>query len=239
MLGNKIAGKPIRLGSTEHGTALADNFDIDICLPFRPDSFTSTAQMYSHLYDCLKPLVGKQFIVEARGQKKSIGVLLELRGEKRRIDIVPYKLTSLKSNKTSGYLFVNDPINPSYTKTDIHALNGMKLTETQKRIVIVLKYWKTKCEIPLSSHLLQNFVIDAYQRNKIPKGFTHKVIMVLKHIRDKMDVAVIRSVENTNNVLTNISDRKKVHIIEACGKLIEEYEYQPNSLVDHFKIELN
>lgn len=96
MLEDKIAGKPIRLGSTEHGTALTNNFDIDICLTFKPDSFKSTAQMYSHLYNCLDTLVRKQSIVAARGQKKSIGVLLELRGEKRRIDIVPYKINQLK-----------------------------------------------------------------------------------------------------------------------------------------------
>ncbi|MBD77335.1 MAG: hypothetical protein CL840_00175 [Crocinitomicaceae bacterium] len=237
-LGNKLSGEPMRLGSTEHGTALANNFDIDICLPFKPDSFASTAQMYLHLQDSLEQLMGRQSFIRTRGQKKSIGVLLELRGEERRIDFVPFKLTASKSsNTTSGYLYVNDSVNPTYTKTDIQALNSLRLTETQKKIVVALKHWKTKHRIPLNSHLLQNLVLDAYQRNSVPEKFTSKIMMVLRHIRDKMDVAVIRSVENTNNVLTDISDRKKAQIVRACRKTIEEYEYQPNSVTEIFEIE--
>lgn len=233
-LGDKLVGEPMRLGSTEHGTALADNFDIDICLPFKTDSFSTTSQMYDHLYDCVEELIGSQSIIESREQKKSIGIILKLRGEERKIDLVPYKLTASKGNKTSGYLFVNDPTKPTYTKTDIHALKSLKLTETQKKVVVALKHWKAKYDIPLSSHLLQNFVIDAYQRNRVPKGFTDKVMMVLRHIRDNMDVAVIRSVENTNNILTNIPDSKKAEIIGACKRTIEDFEYQPNSVVDIF-----
>lgn len=235
-LGDKLAGDPMRLGSTENGTALANNFDIDICLPFKPGSFTSTGEMFSYLNDCLEKLVGKQSIVDTRGQKKSIGVILELRGEKRKIDIVPYKITAAKGNKTSGYLYVNDPLNPTYTKTDVHALKSFKLTETQKKIVVALKHWKQKYDLPLSSHLLQNFVKDAYERNVVPRKFTHKIMMVLGHIRDNMDVAVIRSIENTNNILTDISESKKVEIVAVCKKAIEEYEYQPNSIVEIFAV---
>ncbi|HEY1040192.1 MAG TPA: hypothetical protein VGF30_12340 [Bacteroidia bacterium] len=236
-LGDKLAGEPMRLGSTENGTALANNFDIDICLAFKPGSFSSTGEMFTYLNDCLEKLVGKQSIIDTREQKKSIGVILELRGEKRKIDIVPYKITAAKGNKTSGYLYVNDPSNPTYTKTDVHALKNFKLTETQKKIVVALKHWKQKYNLPLSSHLLQNFVKDAYERNVVPRKFTHKIMMVLGHIRDNMDVAVIRSIENTNNVLTDISDGKKAEIVAACKKAIEEYEYQPNSVIETFGIE--
>lgn len=236
-LGDKLAGEPMRLGSTENGTALADDFDIDICLPFKPGSFSSTGEMFAYLNDCLERLVGKASIVETRDQKKSIGVIIELRGEKRKIDIVPYKLTDKRGNKSSGYLYVNDSSSPTYTKTDIHALKSFKLTETQKKIVVALKYWKRKNNLPLSSHLLQNFVVDAYEQNYVPKKFTEKVMMVLAHIRDNMDVAVIRSIENTNNILTDISESKKAEIVKACKSTIEEYEYQPNSVVDIFELQ--
>lgn len=235
-LRDKMAAEPMRLGSTENGTALADDFDIDICIPFKPGSFTSTGEMYSYLNNCLERLVGKQSIVNIRDQKKSIGVILELRGEKRRIDIVPIKITAKKGNKTSGYLYVNNPDNPTYTKTDIEALKRFKLTETQKNILVVLKHWKRKYEVPLGSHLLQNLIVDAYNRNRVPIRFTDKIMMVLGHIHDHMDVVFIRSVENTNNILTDISDSKKAEIVRACKKVIEEYEYQPNSVVNLFEL---
>lgn len=55
--------------------------------------------------------------------------------------------------------------------------------------------------------------------------------MVLKHIAKNLDVAVIRSIENTNNILTNICEQSKREIIDACQQAIDEYKYQPNSIV--------
>ncbi|MBL7933518.1 MAG: hypothetical protein JNL60_16555 [Bacteroidia bacterium] len=234
-LGNKLASEPMRLGSTEKGTALSDNFDIDICLPFKHSSFNSTVEMYEYVLNFLAGLVGRESIVRIRDQKKSIGVILALRGEEYKIDIVPYKITNKRGNKTSGYLFLNDSTRPSYTKTDVHALKSLKLTDTQKKIVVVLKHWKTKNNLPLSSYLLENLVIDAYHYNEVPRKFTKKVIMVLEHIHNNLDVAVIKSIENSNNVLTNISDSKKAEIVAACKKAIEDYEYQPNSVLDTFE----
>lgn len=235
-IGDKLAGDPMRLGSTEKGTALADKFDIDICLPFKPNSFSSIGEMYTYLLELLERMIGKESIKRIRDQKKSIGVFLELHGVEYKIDIVPYKITKVKGNKTSGYLYVNDPLNPSYTKTDIHTLKSFRLTETQKKIVLILKHWKTKNDLPLSSYLLENLVKDAYLRNSVPRAFTKKIIMVLQHIADNLDVAVIRSVENTNNILTDISDSKKTEIINASKKAIEDYQYQPNSVQEIFKV---
>lgn len=103
--------------------------------------------------------------------------------------------------------------------------------------MIILKHWKKKNDLPISSHLLENYVLDAYSyyKYKIPKTITKKVIMVLEHIKESIDSNVIRSVENTNNVLTNISDNSKQQIIYACKNAIEDYEYQPNSVVEIFE----
>ena len=59
--------------------------------------------------------------------------------------------------------------------------------------------------------------------------------MVLKHIANNLDIAVIRSIENTNNIITNIPESSKTEIIDACKALIDDCEYQPNSIIDAFK----
>lgn len=236
-LGHKLEGYPTRLGSTENGTALTDSFDIDVCLRFKPSSYPTTEDMYMHLHDCLDRLVGQHGIIETREQKKSIGVVFRLNGVKRKIDVVPYKLTAKRGNKSSGYLYVNDSINPTYTKTDIDAIKSFRLTDTQKKLVIALKQWRNNYDLPLSSHLLQNFVVDAYYHNYVPEKFTKKVIMVLSHIRDNIYDINIRSIENTNNILTDISENAKDEIVRACKKTIEEYKYQPNSIIDNFSID--
>ncbi|MCC6369946.1 MAG: hypothetical protein IT236_02950 [Bacteroidia bacterium] len=235
-LGDKLSGDPMRLGSTEKGMALADNFDIDICLPFKSDSYASTAEMYEDVFELMESLVGYHGIINVRDQRKSVGVIFELRGDEYKIDLVPYKITAKRGNKTSGYLYVNDSSNPSYTKTDIHKLKSFKLTETQKRIVVLLKHWKALNDIPLSSHLLEHLVKDASDYNQVPRNFTKKLVMVLRHIHDNLDTIVISSVENSNNIVTDISENKKTKITDACKKVLDDYEYQPNSILEHFEI---
>jgi len=235
--GAKISGDPMKLGSTEKGTAIREKFDIDICLPFKPGSFSSTEVMFNSVLNFLEKQVGTNSIVKVRDQKKSAGLIFELRDDKFKIDVVPYKLTN--GNSTSGYLYVNDrnifQNNSTYTKTDIHALKSQRLTETQKKLVVALKIWKTNYDVPASSFLLENLVLNAYNynRNHIPRNFTQKLLMVFNHIAENLKFTVIRSIENTNNILTNISDSDKNSIISACRKVIEEYEYQPNSIIKY------
>lgn len=237
----KISGEPIKLGSTVKGTALKEKFDIDIAIAFKSNSFQSTAVMFHEVFEFIDSLNGRYSIVEVRDQKKSIGVIFMILQQEHKIDIVPYKRSNSHRNNKAGYLYVNNSNflmdYSTYTKTDIHALNSIKLTEDQKRVIILLKHWKTKNNLPLSSHLLENLVVDAYKYNKykIPRDITQKTMMVFKHIADNLDVALIRSIENTNNILTNISNQSKNIIIDACIKAIEEYDYHPNSLIETFE----
>jgi hypothetical protein len=238
---NKWASEPFRIGSTERGTALRDKFDIDIALTFKKSSFRSTAEMFDDVANFLSNKIGYYSIIKVRDQSVSIGVFVVVNQKEYKIDVVPKKRTSTSGKKKSGYLFVNDSNfwrdNSSYTKTDFHALNSVRLTEVQKKIIIILKHWKVKNNLPLSSHFLESLVLDAYgvNRNRIPGNLTEKVVMVLRHIADNLDTAFIRSVENTNNVLTNISTESKVIIIDACIDAIKKYEYQPNSIIEMFK----
>ena len=227
---------PIQKGSTIEGTALKVKFDIDIYLLFRPESFRSIAEMFQEVLEFLETLPSKVPIKYIRDQKKSIGLIVLVNGCERKIDIVPCKVTRKRGNKTSGYLYVNDKSlwsdNSTHTKTDINELSKTRLSKMQKDILIVLKTWKLKKNLPLSSHLLKHLVLDAYAYTKNrPKSITKKIIMVLRHIAKNLEVAVIRGRENTNNILTNISKEDKKIIIDACVKTIQEYEYQPNSIV--------
>lgn len=233
-VGHLLAEEPTRLGSTEKGTALSDKFDIDIGLLFKPGSFDSTGKMYSYLLNLFEKYIGKESIIEVRDQKKSIGIVFLLSDREYKIDVVPNKQSF--SDQTSGYLFVNNGSNSSYTKTDFRALKSIRYSQTQKKIIILLKHWKGKNDLPFSSHLLQQLVKDAYRYNSVPKKFTQKVIMVMTHIRDNLDHITLRSIENTNNILTDISDSRKLEIINACNRAIEEYEYQPNSVIEIFEV---
>ena len=69
---NKLDGEPMKLGSTEKGTALRHKFDLDICLPFRPGSFSSTEEMYYSVLECMENYVGQDSVVKIRDQKNQL-----------------------------------------------------------------------------------------------------------------------------------------------------------------------
>jgi len=237
----KIVGHLIRVGSTEDGTAISENFDIDITVPFGHNSYKSTAIMYEQLLKFLKSNYKDKDLIKVREQRKSIGILFSIKNEKYKIDIVPFKLSekSNNDNNTAGYLYVNNDSlfgKASYTKTDITSLTSIHLTSTQQKILIALKTWKKNYAIPISSHLLKMFILDAYSNyvGKIPRDFTKKILMIITHLSINIRHKRIISVENTNNVLTNINELDKISIQKSCKKVLEDYQYQPNSILKYF-----
>lgn len=237
---NQLGGHILRIGSTEDDTALLNDFDIDISIPFKPNGFSSTATMYDELLQFLKNEYDDKDLVKIREQKKSIGLIFQISGEDYKIDVVPYKLTAGSKNKTAGYLYVNASSvfgSDSYTKTDIPSLKSINLSPTQQKLLISFKNWKQKYSVPISSHLLRLLILDAYDYNggKIPRDFTKKILMVAQHITDNIMDRRIVSIENTNNVLTDISEANKREIQKACNNVIKDYSYQPNSLLRYFE----
>jgi hypothetical protein len=226
-----------RLGSTVNGTALKHKFDIDLGVNFRSNSFNSIDDMYDSVFSFFESLIGRHSVTRLRRQKKSIGVYILIGDQEHKIDIAPCKLS--KNSRGAGYLRVNDNSlfgRSTITKTNIKTLSSVKLSITQQRITVFLKKWRDDNDLPMGSHLLQNLVLDAYAyAASIPNGFTAKIVMVLRHISRNLDVAVIRSKENSNNVITNIPEVDKARIISAAKEIVEDYDYQPNSILNLLK----
>ena len=237
---NQLGGHILRIGSTEENTALSDNFDIDVSIPFKPNSFSSTAVMYDELLQFIKNEYEDKDLVKVRPQKKSIGLIYQIGKENYKIDVVPYKLTKGSNNKTAGYLYINSNSifgNDSYTKTDISSLKSIRLSPVQQKLLMSFKNWKQKFSIPISSHLLRLLILDAYDWNKgnVPRDFTKNILMVIHHIKDNIMDRKIVSVENTNNVLTDMSNSDKRLIKRACESIINDFIYQPNTILAYFE----
>jgi hypothetical protein len=235
----ELGGTIARIGSTEENTALTDDFDIDLIVPFAPLSFPSIESMYDELYCFIENNFSDEDLIKIRPQKKSIGLIFNLDGDEYKIDVVPYKLSPKKGNKTSGYLFVNNNSffkNDTFTKTDIAKLKEIKLNPTQQKIHVAIKNWKRNFDVPLSSHLAKHLIMEAYIANQgiIPRDFTKKLIMVIRHIHNQIQFTRIISVENTNNILTNIVPTIKEQIQISCNDILEDYDYQPNSILNYF-----
>lgn len=233
--------KPIyRTGSTQNGTALADDFDIDIVLEFRSGTFSSTQEMYDSVYQSLYELEDND-LMKVRRQRKSIGVLFKSDTGEFKVDVVPVKRSMAFNKRTSaGYLHMESRSwfkDNSRTKTDIKALNSVCLTPMQKELLILLKNWRNNYSVPIGSHLLKSMIKDAYKCNngKLPQDRTKKLVLVVRHIRDSIHFKKLVSVENSNNILTDISEMDKDTIYNSCKNVVQDYEYQPNSILNYFE----
>lgn len=237
----ELSDVPFQWGSNAKGTAIEGKSDFDIMVRFHRNSFTMQ-EMYYTVLDTFKENFYDPAIVEVLDQKKSIGLVFNFRDEKVRIDVVPMRDIDFNPRNTASNLFVNNKglfSKPSITKTNIPLQASLPLTPTQKKLIIMLKKWKADNDVPISSYMIQLLVVKAYEknRNSIPRKLTHKLMLVLDFIAENINTIRLISPENTNNIVSDISISDKETIRKKALKVVEEYEYHPNTIQSFFILE--
>ncbi len=237
---DKLKIDPFAFGSTEKNTALHDHFDIDLCVMFNPRSFVSTEAASNDLYETFKKYEGIRGIEKVRKQRKSVGLLFTINGTPRRIDLLPLKASYKGKNNGAGYIHVRGNwLTPgSRMKTDVLLQNGISLSPVQQKLVLLVKKWKNDLQLPISSHLITYVVLDLYacNRGQMHGTLADKLIRLMEHIESYIETMRLTTIENSNNVLTDIAWEDKQLIRSACKKVLDDYAYQPNSLVEHFGV---
>lgn len=234
----KLKMDPFEFGSTQKNTALHDHFDIDICVMFKPGSFSSVQDAADDLLETFKRYEGIHGIEKVRKQSKSVGLLFSINGTQRRIDLLPMKASHKDMKSGSGYIHVRGDLftTGSRMKTDVLLQNKMRLSPVQEKLILLVKKWKTEMQLPLSSHLITYLVLDVYDcnRGQMKGTLANKLIRLLEHIERHIETMRLATIENSNNVLTDINQGDKQYIKQACRKVLDDYAYQPNSLANHF-----
>lgn len=237
----ELSNVPFQWGSNAKGTAIEGKSDFDIMVRFHRNSFT-VEEMYYSVLDAFKEKFYDNAIVDVIDQKKSIGLVFSLKGESVRIDVVPMRDIDTNPRNTASNLYVNNKglfSKPTITKTDIPLQASIQLTPTQKKLIIMLKKWKTDNDVPISSYMIQLFVVKAYERNRnnIPKKLTDKLMLVLDFMAENISTIRLVSPENTNNIVSDIPVTDKDTIRKKALKVVEEYEYHPNTIQSFFVLE--
>lgn len=237
---DKLSDVPFQWGSNAKGTAIEGKSDFDIMVRFHRDSFT-VEEMYFSILDAFREKFYDNSIIEVIDQKKSIGLVFNLKGESVRIDVVPMRDIDTNPRNTASNLYVNKKglfSKPSITKTNIPLQASFQLTPTQKKLIIMLKKWKTDNDVPISSYMIQLFVVKAYERNRnnIPKKLTDKLMLVLDFIAENINTIRLVSPENTNNIVSDIPITDKETIRKKALKVIQEFNYHPNMIKNYFCI---
>ncbi|MBL0033616.1 MAG: hypothetical protein IPP27_16125 [Bacteroidetes bacterium] len=190
--------------------------------------------MYNELYNCLKVNYHDRSLQEIRRQSKSIGLIFLFGNKEIKIDVVPIRDINDDRRDSAGNLYRRPETifsKAGYTKTDIQLQASDFLTPAMKKVIIILKN-ETDKNIPMSSYMIQVFVQEAFSKNChfIPVGFTQKVMMVLKHIKENIYTSKLTSIENSNNHLNTLSVIEKDQVFDSIKSLLDEYDYHPNTL---------
>lgn len=184
-------------GSYAKGTAINLKYDLDLCVYFQQDAFSSLKDMYNQTYNLLKS-------ENPRKQVVSIGINLG----KEQIDIVPARRISPDSYDANLYVTTTG----SQIKTNIPTHKNFISESKARPIIKLMKVWKYRHSIHYKSFALELLTIRAlnnFNGSEYDKKFLH----VLKFISD--NVIDIRLVDpaNSNNVVSQlITDNDKINI---------------------------
>ncbi|MEO6548337.1 MAG: hypothetical protein ABIN94_10070 [Ferruginibacter sp.] len=238
----KLAYQPEDAGSFFKRTAIKSNCDLDIILPFKKSSYVTLEEMYYDVYNTIKRNFGDTAIVSK--QTKAIGITFEHNGLPIHFDIVP-------GREIGDYRFTKD-LN-LYVRPDWASQRGssfktnvgvQKKATTNlpaaRRTIKLLKSYRDKNNLPISSVVLEQCVCNALSDNKYGVSFsdTENLLNSMIHVARKVEQESIIDVANTNNNLLNkMAPSDKIFVASFIENDVYKIETNPRYIKEIFSTE--
>jgi len=238
--GNKLAAPPEDGGSFYKKTAIASNYDLDIVLPFKKDSYVTLEDMYNDVYEKL----GKRFENKATITKgtKAINLAFENDGNPVCFDIVPGRERFNYIKDRDLNLFVRPDWvwqKGSSFKTNVFTQKSITVNKPEaRRIIKLLKKYRDRNGLPLPTVIVEQCVVEALSENKfgIYASDTENLLNGMNHLAQKLENKRIIDIANSNNNLSDkVSDHYKTHISEQLRNDISKIEANPRYIKEIFE----
>lgn len=188
-------------GSYGKGTAVSMDYDLDLIVYFRHDTFSSLCEMYESVYWTIK-LAGFGPTIR---QRVSIGIDLG----SFHIDVVPARLIDESRSRDGNlYNFENKTSIKTNIRTHIDFVTGAKC----KPMIRIVKLWKKENNLKIKSFAIELITIRAlidYNNEDLYSQFCR----VMRYIQNNIDTMRLIDPANTNNnVISNLSiaDRRSI-----------------------------
>jgi len=222
-------------GSIAKGTSIYGS-DIDIQLQFKKD-FGTLADVYYKVSDYVFDEFKDVKLESVREQKHSIGLEFKIKDELKRIDIVPTRQIDNGSNDTC--LFVNKTgffEKPIYKKTNAQKqLSFLNFNYREKRIVRLLKVWKTENNLKIKSIHLEWLAKKAFQQIAISNNIEKALKDVTHFIASNIEYLRIVDPANSNNIISDtLTNEEKSTISRFCFKMINDITKDKRNIIDYF-----
>ncbi|MFH0815291.1 MAG: nucleotidyltransferase, partial [Methanobacteriota archaeon] len=167
-------------------------YDLDLCIYFWNNAFSSLSDMYNDVYKALS----EKYPVNK--QKVSIGLTYD--GDN--IDIVPARKIDEKTDDANLYISTNN----SQIKTNIPKHKEYISQAKCRSTIKLMKIWKLRHALHFKSFALELLTIRALEScNSNDLG--DQVLHVLKFIRDHVENVKLVDPANTNNIVSDLVDQ--------------------------------
>jgi len=237
---------PINSGSFAKHTAINTKFDLDIVVPFKRNSFETLEELFDDVYVFLKEEYGSE--ANVRKQKVSIGIgfYADEDGDEISLDIVPGR--ELKQddypNKKDLNLFVNSKfgfLEPNtYIKTNIQAqIDHIKAKENERKVIRLLKIWKSSNNEPYKSFLFELFTIKAFEKENISGNLWEKLKSVMEYIKDKAtkEGFTLKDPGNSNNnVMDTLDELERENLSNRMQTIINNIDNHEDYIKTYFPL---
>jgi len=242
---------PINSGSFAKHTAINSKFDLDIAVPFKRDSFKTIEKMFDDVFGFLNAKYKDKATI--RKQKVSIGIefFADKDGDNISLDIVPGRELNKEQypDDKNMNLYVNSKYGviekKTYIQTNIQAqIDHIKAKENERKIIRLLKIWKTSNSEKYKSFLLELLAIKAFEKESISGNLWEKLKAVMQYIQNNVakEGFTLKDPGNSNNNVVetletwerdNLSSKMKIIInhIEKNDDKIKLY-FPKNSEFD-------
>lgn len=248
-LEEKYKGKiysPLNSGSYAKHTAINIKFDLDLVVPFKKDSFDTLEEMFDDVFAFVSDEYGSE--ANIRKQKVSIGIefYADDDGDVINIDIVPGRELNkdqyTDDNKLN--LYVNSKYGnieeKTYLLTNINAqINHIKSKENERKIIRLLKIWKTTNKEEYKSFFLELISIKAFDKEDISGNLWEKLKSVMEYIRDNItkDNFTLKDPGNSGNDVANtLESWQKENLSSKMDNMIDRIEDNSDNIKIYFPI---
>ena len=243
---DQIVTRAINSGSYAKHDAINIKFDLDVCQPFKRNSFDTLEEMANAVFNFFNDEFEDDDLVKykTRKQRVSTGITFVIDGDEIQMDIVPGRELNaddyVETNRLNLYVRPKLLQVASTTQTNIQKhIDLVKGKNSERSIIRLLKVWKTnKNNTRVKSFFVELITIKAFEKcANIPSGIWEQLEMVLAFIRDNVKTIRLEDPANSNNVVSDtMTDSEKENLHWDIKLMLESIASSADNLKSYFPV---
>jgi hypothetical protein len=243
---DEIVTRAINSGSYAKHDAINIKYDLDICQPFKRNSFETLEDMADAVFNYFNDEYEDDDLVKykTRKQRVSTGVTFVVGGDEIQMDIVPGRELNendyTETNRLNLYVRAKLLEGASSTQTNIQKhIDLIKGKDHERKVIRLLKIWKVnKSKDRVKSFLVELVTLRVFDNcSDIPSDQWGKLKIVMEYIRDNIKTIRLEDPANTNNVVSDtMTDSEKNNFSYDMDLMLNHIEEDDDNLKVYFSV---